>query len=262
MKVYQQLNILASTIPTGCTKYFDCPECGREKKLGMTNKTQGVVYQCFAASCSIKGIITHNDRPMSKASLLSSIKGLLGIKPMFTVPNYLINGFASEMSLKMAMQYDLIKPYTEDVLHTAYDPKLMRQVFFHKDLKGKVVGAFGRALLFGVKPKSYIYPNSIKTPIVLGESKVAVVVEDMFSAVRVYNSGSTGISLSGTAVHVDYLDFFKGYDKIIIALDKDATVKSLRAKKLLKFVCNNVIILPLQKDIKDMTHEEVIKLLA
>lgn len=261
MNVKQKLLELAISVPIGVTKYFDCPQCGRQRKIGMTHKTDGIVYQCFAASCELKPGVIRDGLPISKQKVMDAILDRIVGKKKFIRPDHWINGFASEDSLKMAVKYNLLPAYHAGCYGTAYDPRLARQVFFYTDKDGKVVGANGRALTPNVRPKSYVYPNSEKTPWIAGDKPTAVLVEDAFSAVKVYNVGYTGISLSGTTIPLEYLDYLKGYKKLIIALDKDATIKSIQTKKLLDFVCNNVVILSLPKDLKDMTNDEARKII-
>lgn len=256
MNVKQNLLELAMTVPMGVTKYFDCPKCGRQRKLGMTHKADGVVYQCFSASCPLSGVLREGI-PISKRKVMDALLDRIHGKKKFIKPDHWIDGFASEASIKMAIKYNLLPAYQAGFYSTAYDPRLARQVFFYIDKDNKIVGANGRTLV-NQKPKSYVYPNSEKTPWVIGDKPIAVLVEDAFSAVKVYNVGYTGISLSGTTIPLEYIEYLKGYDKLIIALDKDATIKSIGNKKLLDFVCGNVVVLPIQKDLKDMSDEEAL----
>jgi DNA primase len=179
----------------------------------------------------------------------------------FELPNYLIDGFASENSLKMALKYDLNEAYDNGAFWTAYDPKLNRQVFRHVDKTNQVVGAMGRALSVLQKPKAYIYPNTEKTPWVIGYNPVAdnptaVIVEDILSAVKIYNIGYCGIALSGTVLSPSYLSLFKKFSTIYVCLDKDASIKSFKVKRLLDICCETVIIRFISKDFKDMTRTE------
>jgi DNA primase len=184
-----------------------------------------------------------------------------GSKATFELPTYLLSGFASENSLKMALKYDLLEAYGSKVFRTDYDPRLDRQVFYYRNNRtNAVVGAMGRALRPHNRPKALIYPNSQKTPWICGKFDEAVIVEDIFSAVKCYNIGKTGIALSGTTLAVEYLTLFKDYTKVYICLDKDASLKALDMKKLLDIFNKSVIVRLLDKDIKDLTRDEARKL--
>lgn len=254
-RILQTIRDISSTMSVDSTVYETCPMCGGEKKLGVTKLIDGVIYQCFRASCRLRGKYTH---PMGKDAIAQILnkKAKEASTSVFRLPDYLVDGFESETGIKMAIKYDLMDAYIDKKYTTAYDPKLNRQVFFYRDIKENIVGAMGRALTSSVTPKAYIYPNSIKTPWVIRNSLTAVVVEDIMSAIKCYNVGYTGIALSGTKLVLDHLDFFNGYDTIIIALDKDAQIKSLELKKILDFYCSNVHIVLLNKDLKDSTRDE------
>lgn len=264
-KIFQLLTDMAKDISFGQTVYYDCPVCYKSKKLGLTHKAEGVLYNCFSASCILRpGIIPNGSIPVSKAKVTSMLnKRHTAVSNTFRLPDYLVEGFASENSIRMAEKYELLSSYASGQLATYYDPKLQRQVFCYKNLSNEIVGAFGRALVAGVKPKAYIYPNSQKTPILIGKGTTAIIVEDLFSAVKVanYNPLLTGVSISGTMFSVDYLPYLASYKDIAICLDKDATLKSLKVKKLLDFVAERVVILPITKDLKDMTYMEIDKVL-
>lgn len=255
-----ELKKLASTIPIGSTRYFNCPSCGRRDKIGMTKLPFSTVYRCFSSSCGIKGKL---NSPMNKENLSSLLlnKGHTDALKRFILPDYLIKGFASVDSFTMALKYNLLDTYSQGLYETSFDPKLHRQVFFHTDTEGNIVGAMGRALRFRQTPKAHIYINSIKTPWICGTSTTGVIVEDILSAINVANVGLTGIALSGTTLHNDYIFQLAKFNTVIICLDKDASIKAIELKKTLDIVCKNVIIRLLSRDIKDMPIDELLELL-
>ena len=263
MQYAKQIKQLASSIPLGVSKYFDCVCCGKKVKLGITNRPEGILYHCFSNSCYLsKAGLLSSSMSASTISQLLNKKLKEGSKHTFEPPTYLIDGFASENSLRMALKYDLIESYTAKLFKTSYDPRLDRQVFYYKNDHNAVVGAMGRALRLHHRPKALIYPNSLKTPWICGDYDEAVVCEDILSAIKVANIGKTGIALSGTTLQLDYLGLFKKYKKVYVALDKDASLKSLELKKLLDIYVKDVIIVLLEKDLKDLPRDKVKELLA
>ncbi len=264
MTIESEIRSLASTLSIGNSGYFNCPKCGRKNKFGITNSLEGILYQCFSASCKLKNPIGGLKVALSKEAISSILnkKPVEAPKATFSTPDYLIDGFASEAGLRMALKYDLLEAYGKGLYRTAYDPRLNRQVFFHYDSEGNIVGAMGRALSILVKPKAYIYNNSIKTPWVIGEFADAVIVEDILSAVKIANIGCSGIALSGTELSLEYWDILKNYKTITICLDKDASIKSLKMKKLVDFYCKDARIVLIEKDFKDMSRDEARKVLS
>ncbi len=259
ISIRSAIHQLGLNIPIGASRYFDCPSCGRRKKFGVTKNNTGLIYQCFSISCRLKG---HIEYQPSKETMLS----ILNKEPQekrkpFLIPDYLITGFASINSVSLALKYNLMDSYTKGLYQTSYDPKLNRQVFFHTDTEGNVVGAMGRALVYGDKPKAHIYEGSEKTPWKVGTGKIAIIVEDILSAINCSNLGFTGVALSGITLSLEYISQFKDYDTLVIALDKDASDKAIDMRKLLQIYNKDVRILLLEKDIKDMTREESGKLI-
>lgn len=241
--------------------YIDCPKCGRRNKCGVSSTLEGLVYHCFSASCGYKGMLP----AVPTLQMLSSRaekKTVQHSLPNFRLPDYLIDGFATETGLSLALKYDLLDAYGKGAFRTAYDPRLNRQVFFYKNQDKGIIGATGRALEAGVVPKAHIYLNSTKTPWVIHKGHHAVIVEDIFSAVKAYNVGYTGIALSGTTLQKEYLTLLTGYDTVRICLDKDATLKSFVLKDGIGLYCKDTRIIPLEKDLKDCTREEARKILS
>ncbi len=257
MNISSQIRQLSSDIPIGRSQYFDCVRCGRKKKLGITKQTDGLIYQCFSASCPLKGHLYY----AKTKEAVSDILNKRTITPRkFVLPEHFVNGFVSDDGVKLAVKYDLFEGYQQGRYRTAYDPRLNRQVFYHLDATGKIVGAMGRSL-DGTPPKAHIYENSEKSLFIVGDSKIGVMTEDLFSAIMVSNVGYTGIGLSGTSFNIDYLNQVESFDKIIIALDKDAGAKSFKLRKFLQMFVKDVRILLLEKDLKDMTREQVKQLI-
>lgn len=263
MKYDKIIKQLASSM-TSDSQYFDCPACGKRVKLGISIKPEGILYHCFSNSCTL-----NKSRLLSSGMSTTTISDILNRKPKeeskatFELPTYLLPGFASENSLKMALKYDLIEAHTHKIFRTDYDPRLDRQVFYYRNNKtNAVVGAMGRALRPHNRPKALIYPNSQKTPWICGNFEEAVIVEDIFSAVKCFNIGKTGVALSGTSLALEYVSLFTKYKHIYICLDKDASIKALEMKKILDIFNKSVSICLLEKDLKDLTREQANKIFA
>jgi len=262
MNIRQQIITLSNNINTG-TIYTDCIQCGSKKKLGITKSVDGIIYNCFKQSCRLKGKIQSQLNKEVLSSILSNsqLEAHTAQFKEFCTPEYLVQGYASPDGLKMALKYNLLTAYQSGLYSTAFDPRLNRQVFYYLDDDKNIIGAVGRALTYGATPKAYIYPNSIKSPWIIGTNDIAVIVEDIFSAIQVCNAGYTGIALSGTSLLIDYSQLLLNYKTVIIALDKDATIKSLEMKKLVDLFCDNVLISILEKDFKDCSIEETKKVI-
>jgi DNA primase len=75
--------------------------------------------------------------------------------------------------------------------------------------------------------------------------ELGVIVEDCVSACSVDKAGYTGIAILGTTFHESRIKDLMAFDEIAIALDKDASQKSLKIKKMLDpYVNCRVVLLP------------------
>ena len=130
--------------------------------------------------------------------------------------------------------------------------KRNRVVFLVKK-KGVVVDAVGR-LINGIGPKWYRYANS-KQPFICGEHSAAIVVEDCASACSCSHQ-MTGVALMGTNLLQEHIDVLRRYDKVIVALDKDATDKAIEMVRVLAQEGVPAKLAVLNNDLKNMEKEE------
>lgn len=260
MSIKSEILQLALRLPIGSTIYVTCPSCFKFKKLGITSTYEGLVYHCFSASCQLKGKL---ETALSKEAIGFNLnKTPLQKKTPFQLPEYLLRGFNSQASIQLALKYSLLEAYRLGLFRTSYDPRLNRQVFFYLDADNTIVGAVGRSLHYTVKPKAFIYEYSDKTPWYCGTGDTAVIVEDIFSAVAACNAGFCGIALSGITLAMDYAERLSKFKTCVVALDKDATLFAFRIKKLLDMYVPNVVLLPLQHDLKDTPVQQIKDILS
>lgn len=142
-----------------------------------------------------------------------------------------------------------------------YDPRLGRVAFIIRDSKGQIVDGTGRALSKYSKPKWYRYARS-KYPLIVpgaADNKVSIIVEDAVSACAV-SEDYTGIALLGTSLSVEFIKPILQFDKVIIALDKDASHKAITLQRYLSPFCSVTVRL-LEKDLKYLTREEIRKVI-
>lgn len=86
------------------------------------------------------------------------------------------------------------------------------------------------------------------------------IVEDMLSSKRLEQLGMPSIALLGTHISDKLLKDILDYDpsaEIFLALDNDATAKAVGYKQKFGGMFRNFRVIPLSKDIKDMTEDEL-----
>jgi len=134
---------------------------------------------------------------------------------------------------------------------------------------GVCYGGIGRS--FTSKPKWLFYKshsNQNKLPLVVpkygtfyspfypkGLQKGGILVEDAISAAAVSHIAD-GLAILGTHIPDHFIDILYSYDYLVIALDADATGKSIDYQQYLNtFVPTRIVVL--KKDLKDMTREQI-----
>ena len=217
----------------GDTKRMNCPSCNGYKTFSITNNNGKIVWNCFKASCNLKGAksihLTTDDIRKYMQKIEKERKFVL---PEYIVPMKETNFPKHHFGVR-----------ARDVL---YDVKENRIVFPIKH-NGVIVDAVGKAEKR--LPKWKRYGNS-SVPYVKGKGSVAVVVEDCISAYVVAIYGYVGIALLGTSLSDKHKEFLLNYKKVIIALDPDALQRNLQIAKELRNCIAEVKVLRLTDDLK------------
>ena len=98
----------------------------------------------------------------------------------------------------------------------------------------------------------------------MGEPNGTVIlVEDVISAITVakVRPNVTGMAVLGTNINAAHMEYLQDYTKIIVALDPDATHKSIEYRKEIQsWTGIDTMAMMLQDDIKYKTEEDLLKL--
>ena len=218
----------------GDTKRMNCPSCNGYKTFSITNNNGKIVWNCFKASCNLKGAKSIH---LTTDDIRKYMQSRIQKEKKFVLPEYVVPIKKNNFCLKY---YGI---HSCDVL---YDVKENRVVFPIKH-DGEIVDAVGKAEKR--LPKWKRYGNS-SVPYVKGKGSVAVVVEDCISAYVVANYGYVGIALLGTSLSDKHKEFLLHYKKVIVALDPDALKKNLQIARELRNWVAEVKVLRLTDDLK------------
>lgn len=231
------------TLPAGCSKRMDCPECGGRNTLSLTHDERGLVWHCFKADCDVHGAKGSRLTTESFSSLVAALAEVVEEK-MEWLPHY--HRKVSVESINYIETNNFTEAFFNNENRFAYDVRQNR-VMFLVYADEVVVDAAGRAL-DDRKPKWHRY-GTAHSPFIIGESPVAVVVEDCASACAVYPS-YTGVAILGTSILPAHIKALQSYDKVIVALDKDATAKGLDIQHKLAIVGIPSEVVFLEEDLK------------
>ena len=238
-------------IPNGSTKRMDCPNCGGYKTFTVTNNMGSLVWNCYKASCTLKGGTRVH---LSVDDIRSGFSGAEKFaEEAFELPSYIVPHRKTNDVLQFCCSYQL----DPDELGVLYDVKEDR-VVFPISHNGKLVDATGRAL--GKRlPKWKRYGKS-GLPFSHGCGKVAVVVEDCVSAAVVGGKSFVGVAILGTSLQESHKGYLTQFSTAVIALDPDALPKTMVMAKELRGHVNDVRVLRLKDDLKYRNPEDMEKL--
>jgi len=238
------------------TKYrSDCPVCGKKNTFSVTDDGLNRLWYCFHADCNVSGRTGVTlSREHAKRALTH--KQSSQVTPPRTSSAYeipytfvsLSRSLDAETYVKQVNAYDA---YLAGLADIRYDFKRNRAVFLVKQ-GNKVLDATGRSLN-GRAPKWYRY-NDSKYPFTCGSAPSAILVEDCASACSVSNL-AVGVALMGTNILPDHIETLTKFQRVYVALDKDATDKAVDMVRVL----NNHVptrLMILNTDLKNMDRDE------
>ena len=228
----------------------NCPSCGGINTFSVSDRGTVYLYNCYRNSCSLR-----SGRINKSVSDIVAYRAKV-IQPQvesFRLPDYFMP--INSRCLEMINEFHGQKALDEGLYQCCYDPRLDRLVYLVKNEFGEVVSATGRRMS-GNGPKNHNY-GDMKRPFIVGTLPTGVVVEGPLDAAAVArNDKATGIALCGTHLKQDYIKYLLDFERLFIAVDRDAVgKKSLYLKKTLdKYVPTSVLLLG--KDIKNQSDSE------
>ena len=234
---------------------INCPRCKGIKKFSISNQDGMLLYNCYRASCDLKGSYTTN---MLADTIKKKLQGESDSKPQetFVLPEYITDGNNSYVQ-RFRSRWDI-------KIELFYDAKTSRAVFpIYKN--GRMIDAIGRAL-YDAHPKWYRYGGQGRqyTYCIKPCKSVAVVVEDCVSATVIGETllGVTGVALLGTNLMQEHKEYLDTFDKVIVALDPDVIGKTIEYTKELKSYCDPspVYALHIEDDLKYKREKDFDKL--
>ena len=227
----------------------DCPLCGKSNTFSVTDTGFERLWYCFHADCHTKGstgvqLTKENSKVAFKEKIIST-----ETDDEFEIPDTFVSLSRSKQAEEYVKRVGSYEAYLSGLADIRYDLQQDRVVYLVKSLSnGRVVDATGRSLT-NRKPKWRRYGTS-RTTFLSGNGLCGIIVEDCPSACSVSHL-AVGISLMGTSLLDEHIDVIKQFEKVYIALDKDATTKAISMmKRLRNYVPTRLIVL--NKDLKDM----------
>lgn len=252
---FHQIDEIVPQLPvSGTSMRIDCVFCGGRKTLSITKKDGTLLWHCFHANCAVSGA---KDLGRTTAEIRSHLKS----RQNKTLPRNFIPRLTSDCQhhsrvMDYLQKNHCLAAYKDGAVKVRYCPASDRVLFYTSGEEGAV----GRALK-KIRPKWKVY-GELTSLLQVGNHDVAVLVEDAASACSVYATGEhTGVALLGTNLSLKQKKLLRGFNKIIIALDKDASKKALRMCKELRGVTQTSVRF-LERDLKYLSAADVRKVLS
>ena len=236
---------------------IDCPFCFHKNTFTLKNISGKIMWNCFHASCNIKGSIKRDMSPEELKNFLSLERSLPN-QMKWSAPHYFTSVHSNARALNYLKNNNCFDAMQKGFAKIMYDPKKDRVVFLIRE-SNEVVNGIGRAITSDNYPKWFIYGKNTK-PFVCGNHKDAILVEDCASACAV-SDVITGIALLGTSLKDDYIPHLKKYNKVFVALDRDATTKSFDIANKLCYTVDSVQVMVLEDDLKYFNSNDIRKLI-
>lgn len=207
----------------GQSMRVDCPVC-RGKRTFTVSKNNGVVlYNCYKADCDTKGMSTVGMSAAEIHTMLAQRKATQEERE--PEPMEIPVTFSFSHSHKDMCKF--VDKWKLDNVPLLHDIVQHRAVFPIFNKKGKMIDAVGRTLR-GDTPKWLRYSGK-GSHYSRGNGSVAVVVEDCISAAVAasFSPLVTGVAILGTSMNQKHIDYLRGFDMIVVALDPDAAKKTV-----------------------------------
>jgi hypothetical protein len=231
MSYYQdQLSTISNyRVNSGETIRVNCPFCGGNKTMSITQIDGNLKWNCYKASCGSRGI---NNVGRNILEIRNALNGIKNVQKRKTsdIPEILSSPLLREDTYNYLLENNCLQAYLDGACRIEYSPKEHRVLFFNSDSSGCV----GRSLKTRLKPKWKVYGETTNL-FTVGHCDPVVLVEDAASACAVYATKKyTGVALLGTNLSYKQRTSLKQRDNITIALDKDASRKALQVAAQLR----------------------------
>jgi len=239
----------------GETRRINCPFCGGTNTYTANRLSGKLVWNCYKASCPSKGMI---DTEMSAETIrerMAAREALKDSSRSVPIPTHLSNVRHHPAALDYLQSVNSMYAFEQGFIPVKFSPAENRVLFFSEDGLGCVGRALDRR-----RPKWKVYGN-IDGIIKVGQGTIGVVVEDVASACAISMLPKcSGCALLGTHATTLAKRQLRGFDQVIIALDKDASQKSLRLKSQIEGRVPTRVIL-LEQDLKYVSKQEMERLI-
>ena len=252
--------ISAAELPLNETVYATCPECRGQGKFSVTRTREGVLWNCFRASCSIKGfsatageLIVPDRKPCALRPYKRDLRALRPSERMF---------LCQKFDLKQE-QLDLIRFAPEDYRYAfpILDPRGYVRGFTLRSYEGFTPKSLTRMHTEG-PTQSWHEPGWLERH--SDTAHKIVIVEDQMSAMVCASGGLCAVALLGTSLNNDKVREI-AMDRpreVLLALDADATDTAFKLARKWALAFERMRVVVLERDLKEESRDDVREVLG
>lgn len=236
-----------------------CPFCNvtHEATLSVTRTEEGLLYNCFRASCGAKGFISSGVwriPPETKDIKFKKFKPHEFVKDLEDLPQSVLDVMLDKYELTEAELNE------QRIKFVRAENRLYMPVF---DYTSERFGGISKTLTAGVKSFktiNYFDRESSRLSYPRGGSDrggAIAVVEDVLSSIKV-NRYVRAVALLGHTISIEQIKELRSQtDHLIIMLDNDVMHKALQLKKKFGFYFRNFSVILMSNDPKDTESKKL-----
>jgi hypothetical protein len=254
----EHIKNLALDLPIGgVSERQVCPFCGggshRESTFNVTRTADGLLYNCFRASCPDgHGFIGSKNVVSDYNPKIKEFKPKLFTRPLYKLPNVIRDW--------MMNKYRLTAKEIADA-GFKYDLQQKRVYMPIFNILGYTTGAVARSFNGGnPKAVNYKFNDELKFYFPNGElsGDSVVIVEDIISAIRCKRLFGNAVALLGTGLNAEQASYLAQFFRhIIYALDPDAVQVAIDHAIEYQLLFDSSRVAFLSADPKDMSDEQL-----
>ena len=230
-----------------------CPFCGGRNKFTLDRFDGVLVWNCFRASCSVKGSLKGRRDINALKNYVSGAPTRRPVKKLNRLPAMTTSVRKHPPAVEYLKAVNSYDAYESGLIKVRYSPTENRVLFYTND----GTGAVGRALDDRL-PKWWKYGDTT-VGISVGTGQHVVLVEDIASACAVSRLPDTiGFALLGTNLTTPIRNHLVKYSKITLVLDNDASSKAVYLAKRHGLITNLRLT---KEDLKCLSSEQIHTLL-
>lgn len=260
----KQLLIDAMGMHLGDTsRNIACPMCGVDGSFSVTKKHDGILYNCYRASCGTNGFVYSNGSSILRLPDKSHETSKVNTNPFKGEQSEL----PKEMQEYLTHKYE-ITAYSMSTQGWMYEESTHRLIMPLINYFGRRYGVVCKKLpgssFMGPKAVNYIeeegnlhlhFPKYNKDYVV--DNSVVVIVEDSISATKISTS-APAVALLGTVLGAKEAAFLSShYRKVLLMLDPDANSKALTISGKYRSLFDMFKVITMADDPKDTKMENL-----